>query len=88
MRVLFYKLSNTQCCKRGVEYNFSFFCFRVCREKINVHALCVVAMIDKGISVLDKPCDFVEVSLYLVATRKYPLHGYILGVLTHKTARD
>ena len=26
--------------------------------------------------------------MYLVVTRKYPLRGYILGVLTHTTALD
>ena len=32
--------------------------------------------------------NFIELVLVLVLTRKYPLRGYILGVLTHTTALD
>ena len=31
---------------------------------------------------------FLEVEIEIVLTRKYPLRGYILGVLTHTTALD
>ena len=40
------------------------------------------------INVGDGINDWVENSAKYLLTRKYPLRGYILGVLTHTTALD
>ena len=76
---ILYKVTNSSWyCNLNLLKKKKLSCFNICKKHES----------DRIIPPLFQIKEFLSCFLKLVHTRKYPLRGYILGVLTHTTAWD